>query len=103
VKSPVYNSVTIISMVTPSALETDIRGTTFKSMLAGYLVALAGFVLLFVGLAKFLPFFNRFAEGRHGELLLPLSVLLICVGGLLRHKAIAKRRRRDGFKATGDS
>ncbi len=57
----------------------------------GYLVAALGFALLFVALAKFIPLFDRFAEGAQGKLLMPISSLLICVGGFLSHRARAKR------------
>ena len=60
-------------------------------ILSGYLIAGIGFLLLLAVLAHFIPLYDRFASGPHGRYLVPASILMICMGGYLRHRARIKR------------
>jgi len=53
-------------------------------ILAGVLIAAVSFVLLIMAVGWFTPTFLHFAESRWAKLLLPLTMLLITIGGLIR-------------------
>jgi hypothetical protein len=77
-------------MTVPVVTESGGGRNFSRYVLVGYLVAAVGFALLFVVLAKFIPVFDRFALSPQGRFLAPISILLICFGGLLRYRARAK-------------
>jgi hypothetical protein len=55
-----------------------------SSTLAGVLIAAVSFILLIMAVGWFTPTFLHFTESRWAKLLLPLAMLLITIGGLIR-------------------
>jgi hypothetical protein len=81
-------------MTAEEAMRPETTNGPLKWITAGYLVAAIGFVLLLAALARLIPLYDRFAQGPQGDLLLPISILFICLGGLLRHRERTKQSKK---------
>jgi hypothetical protein len=61
------------------------RESQLKSLAAGFLIAGLGFTLLWASMAYLIPLWFKFDASPRSRFLMPLAVLFISVGGLMRY------------------
>ncbi len=80
--------------VTSIASPSD-RASQLLSLVAGFLIAGAGFALLLTATAYLLPLFFRFEGSPWSRLLAPLVIFVISLSGLIRYLKVRAKARTD--------